>query len=102
MKKNLLLSPDAETQGNGNETAAPKRIDGITAKMSVWSDPEKQGNTERVTLNAVYAEQGVNKSWATSTPSGSLTLGIDNPSAQGFFAKGKEYIVTIREAQPGE
>jgi hypothetical protein len=60
------------------------------------------GNSENVQLNAVYAEQGINKSWATATPCGQLTLTIDNPDAQKFFQAGREYIVTIREAQPGE
>jgi hypothetical protein len=74
----------------------------IVCKMTSWNGPEKVGNTENIELNAVYAEEGVNKAWATATPSGRLTLSIDNPQAQGLFQKGKEYLVTIREAQPGE
>lgn len=74
----------------------------IAAKMSCWDDPKRQTNSEIVQLNAVYSETGVNKTWAQSTPSGSLNLTIDNPAAQGFFKKGKEYILIIREAQPGE
>lgn len=70
--------------------------------MKAWNEPTKQGNSENVQLNAVYAEEGVNKSWATSTPSGSLSLTIDNPGAQGFFHKDKEYIILIREAVAGE
>lgn len=78
-------------------------MNAITAKMACHSTPtvDTYGN-EIVALNAVYAEEGVNKQWAQSTPSGNLSLWINNPAAQGFFAGGKEYIVTIREAQPGE
>jgi hypothetical protein len=75
----------------------------ITAKMACHSTPSVDtcGN-ELVSLNAVYAEQGVNKAWAQATPCGSLSLSINNPAAQGKFRAGKEYIITVREAQPGE
>lgn len=79
----------------------------IVAKMACWQDPKVSENadgskSESIALNAVYGEEGVNKEWARYTPAGSLQLVIDNPPAQGFFQRGKEYIVTIREAQPGE
>ncbi len=74
----------------------------ILAKMKSWNDPQKQGNSELVRLNAVYAEHGVNEAWATSTPSGTLSLTIDNPNAQGFFKRDVEYLISIREATPGE
>lgn len=74
----------------------------IAAKMTMWSDPTINGNTEQVTLNAVSDSKGVNKTWAQCTPAGMLSLSIDNPAAQKFFQKGKEYIITIREARPGE
>lgn len=74
----------------------------ITAKMRCWDVPAKQGNTEQIELSAVTDNTGINKKWAAATPSGQLRLGIDNPSAQGFFQKDKEYIITIREAKPGE
>lgn len=74
----------------------------IAAKMTSWSDPVKENESERVQLNAVYADKGINKEWAKYTPAGQLSLTIDNPKAQGFFKKGVEYMVTIREALPGE
>lgn len=70
--------------------------------MSMWNKPTVVGNSEQVQLNAVYAETGINKQWAQSTPAGQLTLTIDNPAAQGFFETGKEYLITIREAAAGE
>lgn len=109
VKRRLLLNPDA-AEGNGpsvagNETSPPEakpRIDAITAKMKQHSAPTRNGDTENVAMQAVYAETGVNKQWSTMTPCGSLSLSISNPNAQGFIQGGKEYIVTIREAQPGE
>lgn len=70
--------------------------------MACWSDPKVEHEQENVHLNAVYGEDGINKQWSKWTPAGSLNLSISNPDAQGFFRAGKEYIVTIREAQPGE
>lgn len=77
-------------------------MDAITAKMQCWNKPSKNGNVEQAELNAVADAEGVNKSWAEATPSGHLKLNIANPSAQGFIKQGKSYIITIREAKPGE
>lgn len=76
-------------------------MNGITAKMVCHKDPNK-GSYDEVQMNAVYAETGVNKSWAESTPCGGLNLTITNPDARGFIVPGKEYIITIREATSGE
>ena len=77
-------------------------MDAIVAKMRCWNAPPKDGDLEIVELNAVADSTGANKSWAQATPSGHVRLQIANPAAQGFIKQGKEYIVTIREAQPGE
>jgi hypothetical protein len=77
-------------------------MNALTAKMVCHNPPNRIGEHENIALSAVYAEDGINKQWASSTPCGQLTLTIDNPAAQGFFSAGKEYIVTVREAQPGE
>lgn len=63
---------------------------------------EGQEPIESVTLNAVYAEEGVNKEWSKYTPSGTLQMTITNPAAQGKLKQGHEYILDIREAQEGE
>lgn len=104
VKRRLLLTSDAAEGGNigGTQPEVKSRIDAITAKMSSHSDPTRNGGSENVSLYAVYAADGVNKKWSTMTPCGQLSLTIDNPNAQGFIVKGKEYIVTIREAKPGE
>jgi hypothetical protein len=106
MKRNLLLDPNG-ADGNGPAETPKQPVvttprTAIVAKMKCYGPPQRNGSHESVSLSAVYAETGVNKEWATATPSGSLSLSIDNPSAQGFIQADKEYIVTIREAQPGE
>jgi hypothetical protein len=77
-------------------------MNAIRLKMTSWSAPTMQGDSEQVQLNAVYAETGINKEWSNYTPCAQLTATIDNPGAQQFIQAGKEYIVEIREAQPGE
>ena len=69
----------------------------IRAKMYV-SEIEKQGNSEVVKLWAVTSGSEENKSFATATPSASVSMSIDNPSAQGKFQKGKEYYVDFTPA----
>jgi hypothetical protein len=78
---------------------------GITAKLSAQSvtiEASTPNNYERVKLTAVTADSPVNKTWSKYTPAGSLELQITNPGAQGFIQAGKEYIVSIRLAEPGE
>lgn len=75
--------------------------------MTVIPAGARAGNlgTEEVDLNAVYGggqPGSANTQWAKYTPSGSLSLKIDNTGAQGFFKAGREYIVEIREAAEGE
>lgn len=82
----------------------------ITAKMqaqTVIPAGARMGNrgTEELEMSAVYGggkPGSANTEWAKYTPSGSLSMKIDNPDAQGFFKPGKEYILTIREAEEGE
>ena len=82
--KRILLNHDSEAGLPPAASAASAQtpaLTGITAKMKMWDAPKLEYGNENVVLNAVYAEQGINKSWATSTPSGSLSLSINNPMA---------------------
>lgn len=56
--------------------------------------------SENPTLTAVYAgdKNGEDNTYAKSTPSGKLTLQIDNPTAKGFLVPGKNYYIDITEA----
>jgi hypothetical protein len=88
-----------------DQAEASSRAGGITAKLaaqSVTIEASTPNNYERVKLTAVTADSPVNKTWSKYTPAGSLELQITNPGAQGFILAGKEYIVSIRLAEPGE
>jgi hypothetical protein len=83
----------------------PNVVRGITAKLSAQSvtiEASLPNNYERVKLTAVTDDSPVNKTWSKYTPAGSLELQITNPGAQRFIQAGKEYIVSIRLAEPGE
>lgn len=57
-----------------------------------------QKYNEQVRLDAVYGKDGSsNASWAKATPSGSVTLTIDNPAAWGHFKEGGFYFVDFFE-----
>lgn len=53
---------------------------------------------ETVKLNAVSDKEGTNATWSKWTPSGSLTMTINNPDALGRFTPGKEYFLDFTEA----
>lgn len=59
---------------------------------------EQETTYETVTFNAVYGEKGPNKAWATATPSGQLTMQINNKAAFGHFKPGKCYYLDFFEA----
>lgn len=72
----------------------------IRAKMSVSSvtrNADNVGNisSETVTLNAVYGGSDENKQWSKWTPSGSLTLTINNSDAFGRLLPGQFYFVDM-------
>lgn len=76
----------------------------IVAKMSCWWIRNDRNHNdepaEEVQFGAVYSDdpENPNHVWSKATPAGNLQLTITNPDAQGFFAHGKEYLVTIEEA----
>ena len=77
----------------------------IKAKFRCSSVEKVDAGTEvleKVKLQPVYAETGINKQWSQHTPSGELTMQISNREAQGFIEPGKEYILDIRLAEEGE
>lgn len=65
------------------------------------SAAEKQGNNELVTLNAVASADpnDPNHEWSQYTPWGELRMNISNPTAHGQIVPGREYYVTIEEAE---
>jgi hypothetical protein len=58
------------------------------------------GRVSRVDLGAVYSnDKSENADFATATPWGSCTMGIDSGvPAASFFKPGKKYYVTFTEA----
>ena len=52
----------------------------------------KESYGEVVDLQAVYSEDGDNKSWSEATPAGSLNMVISNEAAQGLFEEGKRIL----------
>jgi hypothetical protein len=67
-----------------------------------WKNNKSTGTkvkgSEQVTFHAVYATDGPNKEWATATPSGSLSMNIDNPAAWGHFKVDEEYFLDFFHA----
>ena len=53
-------------------------------------------DSEVVELNAVCDDR--NKQWARWTPSGQVSIQIDNPDARGRFEPGKCYFLDFSEA----
>lgn len=73
----------------------------IIAKFRCYTARKADENaTEQVELFAVCEDSGPNKEWAKATPSGHITMGIDNPGAQGVFKENSEYLVTFQEVTP--
>jgi len=56
---------------------------------------------ETFVLQAVYSEdpESENRQFAQASPSGSLTLTIENPYAMGYVENGREYRVTIERVR---
>ncbi len=69
----------------------------IKAKMKC-SEVEITENGERVKLNAVTCDSEENKTFAKYTPSASVEMWIDNPSARGAFVRGQSYYLTFEPA----
>jgi len=61
--------------------------------------PELGLVTERIRLNAVHSTDpgDPNRDWSLASPTGELTLSIQNPEAMGYIKPGREYRVTIEQ-----
>ncbi len=59
--------------------------------------------SEELQMSAVYSseERSENKAWAKWTPSGRLSMVIDNPGAQGKFVPNQEVFIDITEIPAG-
>ncbi|ASP84152.1 hypothetical protein CDO26_05730 [Sinorhizobium meliloti] len=51
-----------------------------------------------VTLVPVWEQEGVNKGWSKTTPSGEIKMLITNPGAVDQFDLGKEYFIDFTPA----
>ena len=72
----------------------------MRAKFRCQSIENFDGGSEQAKLQAVtsgYSEE--NSQFNTATPSGDLSIYIDNPKAKGFFKPGKEYYLDFTEAE---
>ena len=58
--------------------------------------------SENIEARPVTSGSEENETFSKETPSGKLELCITNKSAHGFFEPGKEYILTILEANHKE
>ena len=57
------------------------------------------GGYQDAVLRAVYDDgHPENNAFAKATPTGEITLGIDNPAAQDFFKPGRAYYLDLTEA----
>jgi hypothetical protein len=72
----------------------------IVAKFNcesvLHSNPGGNMHQETITLHAVTGKE--NEEWSRYTPSGSVTIAITNPEAQGRFEPGKDYLIRFEPA----
>ena len=71
------------------------------AKFIVDSVKYYGGDYREVVMSAVY-DDGIskeNKSFATSTPSGSMTFMLTNPALNEFFKPGQFYYINFDQAE---
>jgi hypothetical protein len=75
----------------------------VRAKFTVQSikrDSWDQGRSGEVTLSAVYDQTTEeNRRYAKATPSGSITMRVDNPPALEVFELGKTFYVDFTPAE---
>ena len=60
--------------------------------------PEDEVYQWTILLTPTYG-QGKNEEWAKATPSGSISLSINNPAAYGQFQPGDEFTVTFEKIE---
>lgn len=72
----------------------------LKCKFSANSVTNFGGGSQEVKLAAVYdsLNNEENNQFSQATPSGSLEMYIDNPSAIGFIKPGRDYFLYIEEA----
>lgn len=74
----------------------------LRAKFKVQRIGRYEGSdpSETVHLMAVYSAdpESENAQWSKATPSGTLSMTISNPKAQGLLEEGKEYYIDITPA----
>lgn len=58
------------------------------------------GERVSVALSVVTTGDGEDSQFAAATPTGNLTLDIDNPRAAAYFDLESEFYVEIRKVQP--
>lgn len=64
--------------------------------------PNGQLETEEVSLQAVYQENGVNKQWCKWTPFIQFQFTISNPEAMGKLRPGEYYFIDLVPAGKDE
>ena len=69
----------------------------IKAKFKVDSVTHYAYGSEEIKMSAVISDGTANKEWCKATPVGSLSITIDNLTAQGKLLAGKEYFITFTE-----
>lgn len=71
-------------------------------KFRCHSVIDSYGDTKVVNLSAVYAPddpESENGQFWTATPSGQITLTINNPAGAAIFEQGKDYYVDLTPAE---
>ncbi len=72
----------------------------IRAKFLVHSVTKHSDGAESIEAHATSGRTGTaNAQWAKMTPSGKLTMHINNPDAHGKIKPGKHYFLDISEAE---
>jgi hypothetical protein len=72
---------------------------GIRAKFKVASVTQYENDQETVEMQAANGRADTaNAQWSKWTPSGKLTLTINNPDARGKLLPGKYYFLDLTEA----
>jgi hypothetical protein len=71
----------------------------VRAKFTVTTKKPRQGGGSDIVLTPQYDPNAKDdEKYAKSTPSGSITLVVDNPPAEAAFEVGKAYYVDFNAA----
>lgn len=89
-----------ETYQDLEEQALKTKVNmnSVNAKFSCTKAVKGPYGTE-VSLWTLYSNNPEDNSYAKATPTGQLTMIVDNPIAEAFFEEGKQYFLNFKKVE---